>query len=146
MTFVIQSDSPQAVGLYGGGLGSTGLPHSIAFKFDLYSNTGEGFDSTGIYVDGVYPSSPATSLIPSSIDLHSGHIFAGHLTYANELTTGTITDTVTGASASVSLSGDLTQIVGNNAYVGFTGATGALTATQNVLTWHVSAGAGCGTD
>lgn len=143
MTFVIQSNGDTVVGQSGGGLGYAGIPHSVAIKADLHNNAGEGTDSTGTYIDGAYPSVPAIDLAPAGIDLHSGHIFAAHLAYANGLTSGTITDTVTGVSASMNFPGDITQVVGNNAWFGFTAGTGAHSATQKILTWSYSGGAGC---
>jgi sugar lactone lactonase YvrE len=143
MTFVVQSNSAKALGQGGGGLGYAGIPHSIAFKLDLHNNSGEGTDSTGMYVNGASPTTPAIDLAPAGIDLHSGHIFAVHIAYANAVTSGTITDTVTGASATGTFPGDISQIVGSNAFVGFAGGTGNGSAKQNVLTWSFSGGANC---
>src|SRR5262249_44796238 len=48
----------------------------------------------------------------------------------------TINDTGTGTSASQSYAVNIPSLVGGNtAYVGFTGGTGGLTATQNILNW-----------
>jgi len=145
ITFTIQSNNPQIVGQSGGGLGYAGIPHSIALKMDLFDNAGEGFDSTGLYTSGAYPSVPAINLFPAGIKLHSDHVFAVHLAYVNDTGTGTITDTTTGASASLSVPGDISKLVGDTAYVGFTAGTGALTAIQNILTWTYSGGSGCST-
>jgi CSLREA domain-containing protein len=143
ITFTIQSASPHAVGQPGGGLGYAGIPRSVALKFDLFNNNGEGFDSTGYYFDGAYPSTPALNLFPYGIHLHSGHIFAVHITYVGEVTTATITDLATYQSYSATIPGDLTKLVGNTAYVGFTAGTGLLTATQNILTWTYGGGSSC---
>ncbi len=143
ITFTIQSNNPQVVGQPGGGLGYAGIPNSIALKFDLFDNNGEGFDSTGLYGDGAYPDTPAVNLFPAGINLHSGHLFAVHIAYANDKGTGTITDTVTGASASMSVPGDLSKTVGSAAYVGFTASTGTLTATQDIVTWTYRGGSAC---
>jgi N-acetylneuraminic acid mutarotase len=143
ITFTIQSNNPQEVGQAGGGLGYAGIPHSVAIKADLFDNNGEGFDSTGAYLNGAYPSTPAINLFPAGINLHSGHIFAVHIAYANDVTTAKITDTVTSQSASITVPGDLSKVVGDTAYVGFTGGTGALIAIQNILTWSYSGGSGC---
>ena len=67
ITFTLQASSPKALGPDGGGLGygpaqpngAGGIPNSVAVKFDLYSNAGEGADSTGIYVNGASPTVPA---------------------------------------------------------------------------------------
>jgi hypothetical protein len=144
MTFVIQSNSPNEFGLAGGGLGYAGIPNSMAFKLDLHDNNGEGPNSTGMYFNGAYPSTPAINLAPAGIDLHSGHIFKVHLAFSGTSTTGTIIDTVTGTSASASFPGDITKIVGSSAYIGFTAGTGGGTAIQNILNWSFSGGTGCG--
>ena len=145
ITFTIQSNNPQEVGQAGGGLGYAGIPNSIAVKADLFDNNGEGFDSTGAYLDGAYPSTPALNLFPAGIHLHSGHIFAVHISYANNVVAATITDTVTSQTSSITVPGDLSKVLGDTAYVGFTGGTGALTAIQNILTWSYSGGSGCAT-
>ena len=61
-TFVIQNAGPTALGGAGGGLGYLGIPHSVAIKFDLYNNAGEGPNSTGLYTDGAAPMVPAINL------------------------------------------------------------------------------------
>ena len=141
--FVIQANSASALGTSGGGLGYGGIKNSAAIKFDLYNNSGEGVDSTGLYFNGAAPTTPAIKLAPSGIDLHSGHVFAAHLTYVGTTATFTLTDTVTKAVYTTSI---MVQAWTNsvNAYVGFTAGTGASTATQNILSWTYSAGTNCG--
>ena len=72
----------------------------------------------------------------SGVDLHSGDTMAVHMVYNGTTLTMTITDTVTNASFSNSWTINIPATVGSNtAYVGFTGATGGYTASQDVLTW-----------
>ena len=52
-TFTIQNNGLNALGVSGGDLGYAGITRSVAVKFDLYSNSGEGVDSTGLYQNGV---------------------------------------------------------------------------------------------
>ena len=52
MTFTIQNVSPTALGARSGGLGYSGIAKSIAIKFDLHNNAGEGPNSTGLYKRG----------------------------------------------------------------------------------------------
>ena len=48
----------------------------------------------------------------------------------------TITDTVTNVTASQSYTVNLAGILGtSNAYVGFTGSSGGLTAVQDIISW-----------
>jgi len=53
---------------------------SVAVKFDLYSNAGEGTDSTGLYQNGVKPAMPAV-MTSCGVDLHSGYAFSVHIVY-----------------------------------------------------------------
>jgi len=136
ITFTIQNNNPSMVGIGGGGLAYAGINLSCAIKFDLYSNEGEGPDSTGLYVNGAYPSIPATDLTGSGVNLHSGDIMSVSLTYDGTTLTEKITDTITAATKTLTYPIDIPTTIGSNtAYVGFTGATGGGTADQNVLTW-----------
>jgi hypothetical protein len=135
-TFTIQGNSPTALGGAGGYLGYAGIGKSVALKFDLYNNAGEGSDSTGLYTNGVNPFTPAVDLTNTGIDLHSGHIFNVSLSYDGVTLTEQITDTVTNASFSHSYSVNIPGLVGGTqAFVGFSGGTGGLTATQDILSW-----------
>jgi len=126
---------------YSGGTGSsasqiTGLLNSVAVKFDLYSGTG---NDTGLYTNGADVSKNGVSMNGSGVSLHSGDPLAVSMTYNGTTLSMTITDTVTHASHSNSWTINIPQTVGGNtAYVGFTGATGGMTATQNILAWTYS--------
>jgi hypothetical protein len=135
-TFAIQSGGPHALGSGGSSLGYAGIPQSVAIKFDLHNNSGEGSDSTGLYTNGALPTIPAIDLTATGINLHSGDMMDANIVYDGETLTLTITDLVTLASWShpfvINIPG---TVGGNTAYVGFTGATGGLTATQRILDW-----------
>jgi hypothetical protein len=148
ITFAIQNAGLTALGPVGGGLGygpdhivdataSSNAPiaQSVAVKFDLVNNSGEGTNSTGSYTDGASPSIPAVTL-GGGVNLHSGDIFQVHMTYDGTTLTMTITDTATSATFTTSWLINIPAIVGGNtAYVGFTGATGVSVANQDILTW-----------
>jgi hypothetical protein len=149
MAFVIQSDSPNALGGTGGGLGfgsdtpngQVFIPNSIAIKFDLYSNAGEGINSTGLFTSGasptvgVNPGDVSIDLTGTGIDLHSQDVFQVTLTYDGTTLTETIKDTNTGATFNHSYTVDIGTQVGSLGYVGFTGGTGGLTTVADVQTW-----------
>jgi LysM repeat protein len=136
MTFAIQGNNIWALGDGGGGLGYEGIANSVAVKFDLYNNAGEGIDSTGLYTDGAAPTVPSVDLSTTGINLHSGDIMDAQLVYDGTNLTMTLTDTVTNATVTEVFPVNIPSIVGSStAYVGFTGGTGGLAATQNVLTW-----------
>jgi fibronectin type 3 domain-containing protein len=146
-TFTIQGNGPTALGPSGGGLGygpdtpggNPGIPNSVAVKFDLYNNAGEGTDSTGEYTGGASPTTPAIDLSSAGINLPSGDVFNVVMTYDGTTLNVTITDTGTNASASQAYAVNIPQVIGSNTgYVGFTGGTGGATAVQNILTWAYS--------
>jgi hypothetical protein len=140
-TFTIQNSGLTALGIGGGSLGYAGIGNSVAVKFDLYNNSGEGVDSTGLYLNGAVPATPASDLSGSNIDLHSGDKFSVHMTYNGATLAMSVTDARTGAVYNTSWSVNIPQLIGgNSAYVGFTGGTGGLTATQNIQTWSFVSG------
>ena len=143
MTFTIQGNGPTALGSFGAGLGYATIPKSVAVKFDLHNNAGEGQDSTGLYLNGAVPTVPAVDLTNTGINLHSGDTFHVALAYNGATLTVTITDTVTGAAATQTYTVNIPATVGaSTAYFGFTGGTGNATATQTVLDWTCAAGNG----
>jgi hypothetical protein len=143
MTFAIQRNNIWSLGDPGGGLGYQGIANSLAVKFDLYNNAGEGIDSTGLYTGGAAPTVPFVDLSSTGINLHSGDIMNAQLVYDGTNLTMTLTDTVTKATVTEAFPINIPSIVGGStAYVGFTGATGGETATQNVLSWSYVSPAG----
>jgi hypothetical protein len=136
ITFTMQNSGTTALGGAGGGLGYTGIGNSVAIKFDLYSNSGEGDDSVGIFQNGAAPGIPSTDLTGSGIDLHNGDTFLVHMTYNGTTLAMTITDGVTGVVYNKSWTINIPSVIGSKtAYVGFTGGTGGLTASQKIETW-----------
>jgi hypothetical protein len=147
-TFTIQGAGNTALGPTGGGLGygpdhtggTGGIASSVAVKFDLYNNQGEGVDSTGLYTNGAAPTNVGSiDLTGTGIDLHSGDLFNVALAYDGATLTVTETDTLTNKSATQSYTINIpTTVGGGTAYVGFTAGTGGLTATQDILSWRYS--------
>jgi hypothetical protein len=150
ITFAIVNAEPddvlaglEALGGSGGALGFTGIPaggstnFDMALKFDLYSNDGEGPNSTGVYVNGALPTVPAINLNGTGIDLHSGHIFHAKLVYDGSANLAlTLTDTLTNATYSHTFSVSIPKTIGGVfAHIGFTGGTGLNTARQDILSW-----------
>jgi Malectin domain/Legume lectin domain/Chitobiase/beta-hexosaminidase C-terminal domain len=154
LTFTIQGNTTSVLGALGGGLGygpdtpsgTPGIANSVAVKFDLYSNAGEGNNSTGMYTNGASPTTPATTL-GGGINLHSADIFHVHLSYDGSTLTLTITDTTNSAETFTTTwpINIPATVGGNTAYVGFTAGTGGLTAIQDILTWTYAGGNGTST-
>ena len=150
ITFTIQNSSagPTALGPSGGGLGygpdtpggTPGISNSVAIKYDLYSNDGEGDDSTGLYTNGASPTIPFTDMTPSGVILNNGDTMTVHITYDGTTLTMAITDYSVNATFTTSWPINIPQTIGSNtAYVGFTGGTGGLTASQKIETWTFAA-------
>jgi hypothetical protein len=148
MAFVIQNNGVTALGPGGGGLGYgpdatgatpyAGMSKGVAVKFDLYSNSGEGSDSTGLYTGGVSPTTPAIDMTSSGVNLHSGDVFNVQMSYNGTTLTMTITDASNPADTfTTSWTVNIPTAVGssNTAFVGFTGGTGGLSAIQEILNW-----------
>ena len=138
-TFAIQGNSATAIGLGGNNLGYGTMPKSVAVKFDLHNNAGEGINSTGLYLNGATPTVPATTL-GGGVNLHSGDIFQTHVTYDGTTLTMTITDTTVPADTfTISFPVDIPTAVGApTAFVGFTAGTGGTNATQEIIGWTYS--------
>ncbi|WP_263359771.1 chitobiase/beta-hexosaminidase C-terminal domain-containing protein, partial [Acidicapsa ligni] len=137
-TFVIQNAPAGnwASGGNGASLGYGGITKSVAIKFDLYNNAGEGSNSTGIYTNGAVPTLPSVSMPTSQINLHGGHTIQVHLVYNGTTLTQTMTDLTTKEVFTHAYTVNIPSVVGaTTAFVGFTGSTGAYTSTQDILTW-----------
>jgi hypothetical protein len=137
-SFVVQRNSPTAQGEVGGGLGSQGMPNSLAVKFDYYPN----LNQTGVYANGAM-NDIGTNL---PFDLTDGSSYQVSLTY--DATAKALTQRIVNLSVPTmppfettyttaflpdnsTASLDASQLIGGDcAFVGFTGATGGATATQ----------------
>ena len=140
-TFTIQNGSPTAVGGGGGGLGYQTIANSVAIKFDIYSNSGEGSDSTGLYTNGAQPTTPAIDMTSSGVVLSNGNTIAGQLVYDGTTLTLNLTDTVTNKTYSNAFTINIPATIGaTTALVGFTGSTGGYASIQNIKTWTFTPG------
>lgn len=135
-TFTIQNMGPRALGGDSAGLGYQDIQKSVAVKFNFYNYENEGSDSTGVYTNGQAPVTPTIDISPSGIQLNSGDSIQAHITYDGTTLTLKLHDLVTNDDFTMSQQINIPQTVGgNDAYVGFTGGTGGLSASQKILTW-----------
>ena len=139
-TFTIQNMGTTALGGDSAGLGYQNITQSVALKFNIYNYESEGSDSTGIYTNGEPPVTPTVDISPSGIQLASGDEIQATVTYDGTTLTLNLQDMVTNDKFSWSQAINIPQIVGGNtAYVGFTGGTGGLSATQKLISWTYAA-------
>jgi len=144
MTFTIQGNNPREIGNQKGALGYHGIRNSVAIKFDILDNDGEGPNSTGMFIDGHYPSIARPGSGDVLVDLSDtgivlrGHVLRADITYDGTTLVVTITDVETPQlSATQMYEVDLASKVGGGlAYLGFTGASGQFSAAaQQVESW-----------
>ena len=138
-TFCIQNIGPTALGGDSAGLGYQDIQKSVAIKFNFYDYQNEGSDSTGVYTNGEPPLLPTVDISPSGIQLNSGDSIQAQVTYDGTTLTLKLLDLVTNDTFTMSQAINIPQTVGGNtAYVGFTGGSGGLSASQKILTWTYS--------
>lgn len=139
-TFTIQNSSLKALGSGGSTLGygssKGGIPTSIALKFDIHNNAGEGNNSTGLYLNGATPTIPAVAIPTTSVLLASGDPIQAQVGYDGTTLTLKLVDQTTTKAFSQSFPVNIPQVIGSNtAYLGFTAGTGGSSAIQNILNW-----------
>jgi hypothetical protein len=136
MTFTIEGNNPREIGNQKGALGYHGIRNSVAIKFDINNNDGEGPNSTGMFIDGHYPSIALPGSGDVLIDLTDtdivlrGHVLRADISYDGTALVVTITDVESPElSATQIYAVDLPAKVGGPlAYLGFTGASGQFSA------------------
>jgi hypothetical protein len=132
--FVLQNspDGPDALGQDAGGLGFSGITPSVALTFNLYSGTGIGmaFETNSLsYVFG----GNSAYISTSPVNFNSGDPINVTMTYLDGIVSVTLTDQNTLQSYATSYTANLPGLLGGHmAYVGFSGATGAITSQQQV--------------
>jgi hypothetical protein len=140
ITFTIQNatQGTAALGANGTSLGYAPIANSVAIKFDFATPVGTGTSSTGLYINGAVPTTPAIDMLPSGINLNSGDEMSAHMVYNGTILSMTLTDMVTSAIWSGSWTVNIPATIGSSttAYVGFTGGTGTGFASQKILTWN----------
>ena len=133
-TFTIQNAAAglSALGAVSGGLGYQGIESSVAVKFDIFDNAGEGYDSVGFYLNGAAPTVPAVDM-SGRVNLLGGHVLHANIIYDGTTLTLNLIDTLTSVSVTTSAQINIPAVVGANVgYVGFTAGGGA---TQLISNW-----------
>jgi hypothetical protein len=142
-TFCIQGNDPSQLGRGAEGLGYETIRKSVAVKFDLWSNAGEGNNSTGLYTGGARPTRAGSiDLSPDGIDLHGGHLYRVRLTYdGGRLALKVLDEGDKRRAFRHRFRVDVPALVGGpSAYAGFTAASGGRGAVQDILTWTWTSG------
>src|ERR1700761_1966071 len=89
-----------------------------------------------VYIYGGAPTMPALDMTSSGVVLRSGDSIQAHVTYDGTTLSMNLLDLVNNKTFVLTQAINIPQSIGaNTAYVGFTGSTGGLTASQKILTW-----------
>jgi hypothetical protein len=142
IAFVAQGEGPRALGGWGGGLGYRGIWRSVAVEFDIFQNKPDpSSNHLAVSVNG--NPDKHESAAESSIPLY-GKPFQARIKYdaGRQRLTVHVRSRAEGATEELLLDQkvNLAQKAGVPfGWVGFTGATGTLTARQDVYEWSVGA-------
>ncbi len=143
MAFILQNDSrgAAALGAPGGAFGYGGtaaITPSAALEINIYNNTPTFGIGTNFVTNGATNSYNSAS----PVGLASGDPIQVTLTYipASSTVTETLTDSVASTTYSTTYTGvNLSAMLGGStAYIGFSGGTGALVATQTISNFSYS--------
>jgi len=143
--FVIQNESATALGVGGAELGYGGISKSVAVEFDCYRNADIG-DQNGNHISIQTRGSDKNSsnhkfslgCVGSNISIFTdGRSHTVQISYTPQKMLEIWVDDTTKSALSIQL--NLENIIGSEtAYVGFTGATGGLNESHDILTWCLS--------
>ncbi len=138
-TFALQNSAAgvKALGSAGGNMGFGGVDRSLGIKFDTFQNGGIDLSDNTVSIvrDGNVLTSLSSAIAP--VDLNDGQLHTAWIDYdgLTDQLSVYIGDTAKPGQAALSTTVDLTAIVGNQAYVGFTAGTGFIGAKQEILNW-----------
>jgi VCBS repeat-containing protein len=138
-TFVIKDPSSPDLGQSGGALGYGGINRSLAISYDFYSNfeyNDPNADFVGLLTNGNLTHNSPISIVQVPID--NGATWYNWIDYNGS--TLEVRYSLTSTRPSVAQltynNVNLQSLIGSTAEVGFTGATGGLTATERVTSWE----------
>jgi hypothetical protein len=126
-TFVLQANSPTALGAGTAGIGYQGIGHSVAVVFSTFQHPGDpSSSSVGLALNGAAPAirvdTTSTGLLLNSQDIKKID-----LSYDGSMLSVTVQDVVQpNLVFTYSFPVDIAQVIGSDtAYAGFTGASGS---------------------
>lgn len=142
-TFMLQNDlrGLNALGGGGGNLGYGNIDNSLAIEFDPLRNT--QFEPLDNHISVLQDGSVANYLAIASapFDLNSGDILSAWIDYngKSDLLEIYLANTLNKPNISVlSFNIDLAAVVGQQAFLGFSAATGGKSNNHNILNWEFS--------
>jgi hypothetical protein len=139
-TFIVQANTPTALGSAAAGIGYQGIGHSVAVVFSTFQHTGDpSSSSVGLALNGVAPTMRVDTT-PSGLLLTSQDAKQIDLGYDGTTLTVRIQDLVQPQLIfTTSFTVNIAQTIGSDtAYVGFTGGSGSgnFYELEDVLSWR----------
>jgi glucose/arabinose dehydrogenase len=141
-TFMLQNTlgAAKAIGNLGGNLGYSGISKSLAIEFDTFQNEWDtGNNQISVLRDGVVEKSLIAANAP--FDLNSGAQLTAWVDYngaTNKLDVFLANTATKPGTAVLSDNVDLPTIVGNQAFLGFSAATGGASNSHDLLNWSLT--------
>jgi hypothetical protein len=137
-TFIVQANSPTALGSAAAGIGYQGIGHSVAVVFSTFQHSGDpSSSSVGLALNGAAPTMRVDTT-PSGVLLNSQADKQIDLSYNGTTLTVRVENLLTHAVFTTSFMVNVAQVIGSDtAYVGFTGASGSgnFWELEDVLSW-----------
>jgi glucose/arabinose dehydrogenase len=145
-TFVLHNDSrgAGAIGAGGGSVGYAGIGRSLAIEFDTYDNGAGDPDANHISLLRNGTVSTAVKNATAGLDLNGGTAMNAWVDYnaaTKQLSVFLSNTTTKPGTAVLTETIDLAATVGNQAFIGFTGATGGLRNLQEIQNWTFNSNA-----
>jgi hypothetical protein len=146
-TLVLQNSNSgkAALGGSGGSLGYGGIDRSVAIEFDSYDNGDSDIDNNHISVLKNGSTSNAIASKHAAFDLNGGGVLTAWVDYAagsKQLSVFLSNNGTKPGAATVSTNIDLAGTIGSQFFVGFSGGTGGLFNTQEILNWQFNSTGG----
>lgn len=145
MTFVIQGNGPASLGTLGSGLGYAGISRSVAVELDNYQGVGDVNGNHVAILRGGSVETHVTTWTPGwDLENEQSHTFwADYDGPGNQLRVYAAQGVVSVKPANPVLTAslDLVTEIGNQAWIGFTAATGGLGNNHDVESWDLNVNA-----
>ena len=138
-TFMLQSDDLNTLGAAGSGLGYAGISQSFAVEFDTYKWKELNDNHVAVLKNG--DRAKHLAIATPTVDLNGGDTLSAWIDYdgaTNKLDVFVSGSTTKPGASLLSHNINLDAVLGSTAYAGFSGGTGGLTNTQDILNWELS--------
>ena len=144
-TFLLNGGGSNALGDAGSKLGYGGIAQSLAIEFDTYNWKEVNGNHVALLTNG--NTSSHLSLGTPGFDLNGSGLLTAWIDYSGQTDELSVylSETETRPTAALfEHTIDITSVLGENAYVGFSGGTGGLTNNQDIYNWEFESSSGTG--